>query len=100
MTHTYRDQYRAYLQTPGWRAKRSRVFARADGMCERCQVGNECDHVHHLSYQGVRFQDGKVKGTEDEDRDLACYCADCHRFAHGLSDLDPKSYGEDWVSYL
>lgn len=46
----FTNQYREYLQSPGWFEKRDKVIKRCGNVCEGC--GNApVDHVHHMTYQ-------------------------------------------------
>lgn len=42
--------YQAYIQSPGWKARREKVMKRCRGMCEGCG-DNRAVHVHHHSYR-------------------------------------------------
>lgn len=58
LKHAYRQReergrfthgYRAYLQSPEWKAKRAKVMKRCGGICEGC--GDEpAVHAHHVTY--------------------------------------------------
>jgi 5-methylcytosine-specific restriction endonuclease McrA len=67
--------YRIYLRSPEWRAKKTEVFRRAGYMCEYCE-SNPAVQVHHLRYP-ARW------GDESLD-DLQAVCRECHKEHHGL----------------
>lgn len=64
--------YREYLHSPEWKAKRVEVLARARGRCERCRKAPAKD-VHHKTY--ARLGDEKLS-------DLAVLCRNCHLDEH------------------
>ncbi len=66
-------EYRAYLQSPEWRALRVQVFDRCEGICEVCEDSPAME-VHHLTYARI----GK-----EELRDLLGVCELCHELIHG-----------------
>lgn len=72
------EKYNRYLCSREWAEKRRAVFDRANGVCERCQLG-KVDEIHHLTY--LR------KYLEHLD-DLQGLCSFCHEFVHGFSDFD------------
>lgn len=65
--------YKAYLASPAWRARRLDVIRRSGGICERCHDWPVVN-VHHLSYERL--------GCELPD-DLLGVCTKCHRNLHG-----------------
>lgn len=83
-THaTFRERYRAYLDSPAWEHKRRLVYERAEGRCERC--GRDCSgiawHVHHLNYRRVfreRLEDLELLDhfCHSLEHDLPCYPTD------------------------
>ncbi len=64
--------YNEYLQSPVWKEKRAKVFARANNLCEACRDAPAMQ-VHHRTYENV--------GREPL-FDLVAVCADCHRILH------------------
>ena len=68
-----REEYAAYLRTPGWKDKASKVMRR-DGRICRC--GDRADHVHHLTYERI----GDERLT-----DLVAICDPCHAKIHRLT---------------
>lgn len=66
------DWYNAYLDSPEWKQKRSRVLDRADGICEGCGI-NRASQVHHLTYKNV--------GNEFL-FELVAVCNICHERLH------------------
>jgi hypothetical protein len=44
-------EYRAYLDSPAWRATRERAFAVRGRACEVCARMGPPLHVHHLHYR-------------------------------------------------
>lgn len=67
----WRLWYDAYLQSPEWRAKREKVIARANGICEGCGE-KRAVAVHHLTYDGV---------GDELLFDLVAICDECHKKA-------------------
>lgn len=67
-----RDFYLAYLNSPGWRARRTRALRAADWRCSQCGSKREVQ-VHHLTYERL--------GAE-RDSDLQVVCVSCHRDVH------------------
>lgn len=72
-----KTQYKAYLQTPEWQARRLEAIEYGDSVCAECEIprwlaGIAYDqdlHVHHVSYanQGNEFPE-----------DLMVLCRRCH----------------------
>ncbi len=78
-----RAGYRAYINSPAWRAVRDRYWA--SQMPKNCYV---CDcprrpgmHLHHRTYKNL--------GNERL-MDLAPVCPDCHDFIHAIYRGDPR----------
>jgi hypothetical protein len=65
-------RYTAYLQTPAWHARRRRVLARADHLCEGCRE-QPATQVHHLTYQRLEHE---------MLFDLVAICDACHDAIH------------------
>lgn len=57
---------------PGWHQLRSKVLARAGGVCEAC-LKAPAEHVHHVGYD---------RGKLPPAWDLRAVCAECHRLLH------------------
>lgn len=66
------ENYDEYLKSAEWASKRSKVLARANGVCEGCGDGAP-NEVHHLTYQHV----GKEFLFE-----LVALCHGCHERVH------------------
>lgn len=71
--------YKAYLKSPEWTAKRDRLRVLRGERCERCGSSDRLE-VHHPKY---RDSWGSILGRERDDQ-LELLCHDCHRSAHGL----------------
>lgn len=86
--HNDRGQYRKPFRTGktknksttqrgyGWRwqQKRERIIARDMGLCQPCKqqgVARPFDHVDHKT--------PKAAGGTDDDANLQCICAECHK---------------------
>jgi len=65
-------EYRAYLRSPEWRARRRRALALAGDACEVCGKGGRLE-VHHTTYARL----GKERLS-----DLVVLCRRCHRWVH------------------
>jgi hypothetical protein len=70
-TRTQVPDYRAYLQSAAWKARRAKVFAAAKGVCLGC--GRRAETVHHRSYDRL---------GQEADADLVALCWDCHQTCH------------------
>jgi 5-methylcytosine-specific restriction endonuclease McrA len=66
-------EYRRYIRSPRWRAKRAAVILRARGLCERCHTW-PIVNVHHLSYDRL---------GDERPEDLLGVCVKCHEELHG-----------------
>lgn len=73
------EKYQAYLCSPEWGRLRAAVTERSNGTCERCEA-NPAAAVHHLTY---------ARKYREELDDLIHECDGCHKYSHGLSDVDP-----------
>lgn len=62
------DSYNAYLKSDAWKARRSKVLQRADGVCEGCMSARAVE-VHHTTYKHV--------GSEFL-WELRAVCKSCH----------------------
>lgn len=67
-----RNEYSAYISSPGWKIKRQMVLKRAGGRCEGCAV-EPAQEVHHLHYH--RFGNEMLF-------DLVAVCKNCHDKIH------------------
>lgn len=65
------EQYNLYLQSPGWRKKRSKVLERDKYQCQCC-LDAMATEVHHKSYEFV-----DMNGSEPA-FDLVGICRACH----------------------
>ncbi len=66
-------EYRKYLRSPKWKARRREMIAARNGRCEVCGSGYKL-HLHHLTY---------VRLFVELDTDLAVLCDECHGAVHG-----------------
>lgn len=66
-------EYRRYLESPEWSAKRAATFQRAYGICECCE-SFPATQAHHLTYERI---------GHEELSDLMAVCAFCHGVIHG-----------------
>ena len=64
-------QYKEYLKSPKWKAKRAAALKRDKGMCRLC--GEFATQVHHATY--------KRRGKE-RISDLTSLCQSCHEKFH------------------
>jgi hypothetical protein len=71
--------YQAYLESPLWKAIRSRVLRAARRACCGCGAAG-CAQVHHESYSQA------VLAGEDDSK-LHVVCKDCHESAHHYGGL-------------
>ena len=65
-------QYKHYLSSPEWKAKRLLVIERENGICQGCRIAPIAE-VHHETY--------KTLGNELLFQ-LVGLCSSCHRKAH------------------
>ena len=72
MKHKDYELYRAYLDTPQWKAIRLEVIDDRGGKCERCESTYRLE-VHHKSYKNL-FNEGLA--------DLELLCHSCHSKEH------------------
>jgi 5-methylcytosine-specific restriction endonuclease McrA len=66
-----KDDYRIYLQSDEWKAKRRLIIER-DKICQGC-LGDKIDDVHHLTYENVKNEFAF---------ELIGLCRDCHSRLH------------------
>ena len=64
--------YRAYLESPEWRAQRQLVLQRANGTCEGCGT-RRATQVHYTTYE---------RAGAEMLWDLRAVCDDCHAKVH------------------
>jgi hypothetical protein len=69
------SEYRAVMQSSGWRRRRAHAIRRAGGRCQHCGAGGSLD-VHHTTYAHL----GNERPYE-----LAVLCPGCHRRAHATA---------------
>lgn len=65
-------EYATYLASETWRAKRAKVFDRANGLCEGCRE-QPATQVHHLTYKHIQ---------EEFLWELVAICDGCHGRVH------------------
>lgn len=88
------SDYRAFLRSPAWFARRARWFrtAKQRGDAIECHVcgaaGTQSSlELHHLDYAGVTIVDGKWRAFEPH-TDLVPMHPSCHEILHRLVDRD------------
>lgn len=69
-----RREYEEYLRSDLWKEIRTRVIARAVGLCEICKE-NSVEEVHHMTYERI--------GSEVLE-DLLGVCSICHKIIHEM----------------
>lgn len=74
------ESYKVYLNSPEWKAKREKVFLRAQEICEGCR-DEKAVHVHHTSYEHV--------GNEFL-FELVAVCTKCHDRIHASDESAPN----------
>ncbi len=98
---TLTRQYREYLESFFWRAKRDAALVRAGHRCENCSSRDNLE-VHHKNYETF--------GNERPE-DLEVLCIACHeradalrreqndrrRYRKAVDSYATKKYGEDWA---
>lgn len=78
---SFQMEYKAYLASPEWKAKRALVMRRAAGICEGCGLVRATD-VHHLTYRN--FMDELLF-------QLVAVCRGCHDKIHQDNNTDSAS---------
>ena len=73
-----REQYREYLQTPGWKLRRGRAMRSAEYKCRICNT-NYTLNVHHRTYERL---------GHEHDADLIVLCKECHKLFHGIEEQE------------
>ena len=66
--HSRRD-YRKYLKSPEWAAKRIQIIVRDNRQCQHCRVGGKYLQVHHKTYD--RFGNENLHFEPGNSQDLA-----------------------------
>jgi len=66
------EWYTAYLRSGKWASKRTKVFERANNLCEGCRE-REAKVVHHLTYEHI---------GDELLFELVALCPDCHARCH------------------
>lgn len=66
------ERYTEYMNSPQWRARRSRIMLRDNFICQACHV-KPANHVHHKTYERL---------GEELDEDLVALCFECHKAEH------------------
>ncbi|MYF56073.1 HNH endonuclease [Candidatus Poribacteria bacterium] len=66
-----RDNYRVYLNSKEWKAKRRKVLKMAGYRCRKC--GATATEVHHETYKRI---------FNEKITDLTALCSGCHRRIH------------------
>lgn len=72
-------EYQAIYNSPRWKRLRTKILARANGLCETCIANgkiNYCDDVHHK----IPIKDDKSLAYDEGN--LICLCRSCHIDAH------------------
>jgi hypothetical protein len=82
------EQHRAYLETPGWRAKRDAVMARDKKACQANLDGctRTAEQVHHLTYRHWR---------NEPLFDLVAVCGNCHVV---ITRLERQDHAEEMLA--
>lgn len=68
-----KERYEQYIASVSWQAKRMKVMARENAICERC--GEPATQVHHKSYKRL---------FDEPLGDLEALCGKCHILHHGI----------------
>ena len=98
----YSEEYRAYLASDEWKARRLRAITLAGGCCQGCGAApSDGLDVHHRTYERL---------GDERDDDLLVVCRPCHveadrvradetagrRYEAQLDGWARKVYGDDW----
>lgn len=78
--------YADYLASPIWRVVRTRVFRRANGLCEACREAKP-ENVHHWSYDVETLLGMRMANLE-------AVCKPCHDQFHEVPHIAPKQAGK------
>jgi hypothetical protein len=65
--------YRDYLQSPEWQARRRQAIYRAGRRCQLCNASNVVLDTHHRTYERI---------GREYDTDLIVLCRNCHTIFH------------------
>jgi hypothetical protein len=89
MKHPQYELYRAYLNTPEWKAIRMEIIS-VKKCCERCKSTYRLE-VHHKSYRNL-FNEGL--------NDLELLCNTCHKKEHNKPEKVKLKKGrkKQWAS--
>lgn len=74
---TISPQYRQYLRSDKWNARRRAALHRANYRCELCSRAKPLQ-VHHLTYERI---------FEERPEDLRAVCDRCHKRLHKIRPL-------------
>jgi 5-methylcytosine-specific restriction endonuclease McrA len=75
-------EYKAYLKSPEWKAKRKQVLKRDNYICQEC--GDRAWQVHHKTYKRI---------FNERLSDLISLCEDCHREIHNIKPKKISIFG-------
>lgn len=67
-----KEEYKAYLKSPKWRATRKRLYREYEYKCAICGSPKNLN-VHHITYENL---------GEEKDEDLTVLCQKCHAGLH------------------
>ena len=90
--------YKSYLLSPHWKARRARALKLAEYKCNNCASGKKLE-VHHLRYTNI---------GHEPDADLVVLCSVCHAFERNeiniymqkkLMDFGFKRLSKNWQDY-
>ena len=90
--------YKSYLLSPHWKARRARALKLAEYKCNNCASGKKLE-VHHLRYTNI---------GHEPDEDLVVLCSVCHEFERNeinlymqkkLADMVFPRNSQDWEDY-
>jgi len=89
MKHPKYELYRAYLNTPEWKAIRMEIIS-IRGCCERCKSTYRLE-VHHKSYRNL---------FNESPSDLELLCNTCHKTEHNKPKKHTPKKGrkKQWAS--
>lgn len=78
----FQKEYDAYLKTEKWRALRTKILRRANGVCEGCGK-LAATQVHHLTYKHI---------FEEFLFELVAVCDPCHKRLHAETSGDDEHH--------
>lgn len=67
-----KEEYKAYLNSPRWKAIRKRLYREYEYKCAMCGSPKNLN-VHHITYDNL---------GEEKDEDLTVLCQKCHSELH------------------